>query len=71
MTIEKGKRILDKSDATSNEIIITIAGLEHEKQYVENCIALNFREQSSGETVVKEISDLITKLKEKLQHCTN
>jgi len=71
MTIEKGNRILNKSDATSNEIKITITGLEQEKKYVENCIAFQFREQSSGETVIKEISDLITKLKEKLRHCTH
>jgi len=71
MTIEKGNRILDKSDATSDEIKITIAGLEQERKYVENCITLQFRDRSSGETVVQEISDLITKLTEKLRHCTN
>ena len=71
MTIQRGKDLLDQSNPSANELKKAILSLQQEKKYVENCINLEFREQSSGQIVVDEISDIITQLEEKLESLTN
>lgn len=71
MTIQKGKELLQKLNPTNNELKTSITALKQEKKYVENCIELGFREQSSGQVVVDEISEIIARLEEKLQSYTN
>jgi hypothetical protein len=58
MTIQKGKELLQKLNPTNNELKTSITALKQEKKYVENCIELGFREQSSGQVVVDEISEI-------------
>lgn len=71
MTIQKGKELLQKLNPTNNELKTSITALKQEKKYVENCIELGFREQSSGQVVVDEISEIIARLEEKVQSYTN
>jgi len=71
MTIQRGKDLLAQSDPSANELRKAILSLQQEKKYVENCIELEFREQSSGQIVVDEISDIITQLEKKLECLTN
>ena len=67
MTIQRGKDLLNESNPSVNELRKAILSLQQEKKYVQNCIELEFREQSAGQIVVDEISDIITQLKEKLE----
>jgi len=55
----------------TNDLKKSITALEPEMKYVQNCIEVGFREKASGEIVIKEISALIQKLKEKLKCTTN
>jgi hypothetical protein len=71
MTIQRGKDLLNQSQPNVNDLQKSIAALKQEKKYVENCIELGFREESSGQTVVGEIGELITQLEEKLECLTN
>ena len=71
MTIQRGKDLLDQLNPSVNELRKAILSLQQERKYVENCIDLEFREQSSGQIVVDEISDIITQLEKKLEGLTN
>jgi hypothetical protein len=71
MTIQRGKDLLNQSNPKASDLIKSIAALNQEKKYVENCIELEFREESSGQIVVSEITELITQLEEKLKCLTN
>jgi len=66
MTIQRGKDLLNQSQPNVNDLRKSIAALKQEKKYVENCIDLGFREESSGQEVVGEIVELIAKLETKL-----
>jgi hypothetical protein len=71
MTIQRGKDLLNQSNPKASDLTKSIAALNQEKKYVENCIELGFREKSSGQAVVSEIAELITQLEEKLKCLTN
>jgi hypothetical protein len=71
MTIQRGKDLLSQSNPSASEFKKAILSLQQEKNYVENCMELGFREQGSGQIVVNEIFDIITQLQEKLECLTN
>jgi hypothetical protein len=70
MTIKRGKELLNKANATADELNRGIAALRWEQQYVLNSILIGHRDHSSGQQTVEEIASLIQELEEKLQ-CTN
>ena len=71
MTIQRGKDLLNQSNPSANELRRAILSLQQEQKYVENCIELGFREQSSGQKVVDEISGIVTQLEKKLSCLPN
>jgi predicted transcriptional regulator len=70
MAIQRGKDLLEKSDATAEELRKSIAALKTDSEYVRKCIKAGLRDAESGHTVMQEIAGLITKLETKLR-CTN
>jgi hypothetical protein len=70
MAIQKGRDLLAKADATKKEIDSSISALELDSEHVRKCINAGLREGDSGRSVIKEISELIEQLKEKLK-CIN
>jgi hypothetical protein len=70
MAIQRGKDLLAKSNVTAQEIEKSIAALRVDSEYVRKCIKAGFRDSESGTEVMKEISNLIKDLEEKLK-CTN
>jgi len=71
MAIQKGKELLAKSNATTQEIEKSIAALKKDSEHVRKCINAGFHDSESGCEVMQEISDLIKKLDEKKLECTN
>jgi hypothetical protein len=71
MTIQRGKDLLSQTNPNLNEVQISIVALKQENKYVESCIEIGFREQSSGQKVVDEISEIIRQLEEKLSCLIN
>jgi len=69
MTIQRGRDLLEQSNPSANDLQKSIAALEQEMKYVQNCIELEFRKKSSGEKVIKEIAWLLIQLQRKLK-CT-
>lgn len=67
MTIEKGRDLLNQSSPSAKELKISIAALKQEMEDVQNCIEIGFRERTAGEATVREFSDILNKLEEKLR----
>jgi hypothetical protein len=70
MAIQIGRDLLAKPNATRHEIEKSIEALDKDSEYVRKCIKAGLREGDSGRSVIKEISELIEQLKEKLK-CIN
>ena len=70
MAIQRGKDLLKKPNATAEEIEKSIAALKINKEHVRKCINAGVRDSESGCEVMREISDLIKSLEDKLK-CTN
>jgi chemotaxis regulatin CheY-phosphate phosphatase CheZ len=66
MTIQRGKDLLNQSQPNVDDLRKSITALKQEQKYVESCIELGFREESSGKKVLCEITQLIAQLEEKL-----
>jgi len=66
MAISRGKELLSQLNPDRTEISKSIAALKQEASYVQKCINANLRDRASGNAVIEEIEDLVTKLKEKL-----
>lgn len=71
MAIQKGRDLLEKENATSEEIEKSISALEIESEYVRKCVKARLREGDAGRKVMEKIADLIEKLKKKKLKCTN
>ena len=71
MAIQRGKDLLEKPDATSEEIEKSISALILDSEYVRKCVKAGLREGDSGREVMEEIADLIKKLKAKKLKCIN
>jgi len=58
--------IASQSNPDPNEVRKSIAALHKDLSYVQKCINANLRDCVSGEATIKEISDLIQQLEQKL-----
>jgi len=66
MTIDKGRALLENSNATVEEVKQSIAALEWEWKYIRNSIEIGLRDESSGLENIQEIKELINQLKTKI-----
>jgi hypothetical protein len=71
MTIQRGRDLLSQSNPSVSEMKKAILSLQREKKYLGNCMEIEFRDQSSGQEVIDEISDIITQLERKLECLSN
>lgn len=71
MAIQTGRDLLGKPNATTTELQKSIAALERESEYVRKCINAGLRDSFSGQAVIKEISNLIQQLEQKLKCLTD
>jgi len=71
MAIQTGRDLLTKPNATPIELQKSIAALKQESEYVRKCINAGLRDCFSGQEVIKEISELIQQLEQKLEANTN
>jgi hypothetical protein len=66
MAISRGRELVNQSNPDANEVRKSIAALEVDSSHVQKCMNAGLRDYSSGEATVKEISDLIKQLQQKL-----
>jgi len=66
MAISRGRELASQSNPDPNEVRKSIAALHKDLNYVQKCINANLRDCVSGEATIKEISDLIQQLEQKL-----
>ena len=66
MAVSRGRELLKQSNANPEEVKKSIAALHKDLNYVQRCINANLRDCVSGEETIKEISDLIQQLEQKL-----
>jgi hypothetical protein len=71
MAISRGRELASQSQPDPNEVRKSIAALKKDASHVQKCMNAGLREYSSGEAVIKEISDLIEQLEQKLPASTN
>lgn len=71
MTIQRGKDLLNQLNPSADELRRSIDALVWDRQYVRNSITIGLRDKDSGQENIKEISDLIQKLEDKLKCLTN
>jgi predicted nucleotide-binding protein (sugar kinase/HSP70/actin superfamily) len=69
MAIQRGRDLLEKSDATAEEIEKSISALNLDSEYVRKCVNAGLRDGDSGRKTIKEIADLVEQLKEKKLKC--
>jgi len=70
MAIQTGRDLLAKANVTATELQKSIAALKQESEYVRKCINAGLRDNTSGNMVIQEISNLVKDLEQKLK-CTN
>ena len=70
MAISRGKELLEKPNATVQELQKSIAALKTDLEHVRKCVNAGLRDSQDGLEVMQEISDLIKKLEAKLK-CIN
>jgi hypothetical protein len=71
MAISRGKELASQFNPDPNEVRKSIAALKKDASHVQKCMNAGLRDYSSGQSVIKEISDLIEQLEQKLQASTN
>ena len=66
MARSRGRELARQEHPDANEVQKSIAALQKDATHVQKCMNAGLRDYSSGEKVIKEISDLIQQLKQKL-----
>jgi hypothetical protein len=66
MPIQKARDILNNAGADKKAVNECIDSLRRESQYVRYAVKMKYRSDSSGQTVLEEIEELIEELKKKL-----
>jgi DNA-binding NarL/FixJ family response regulator len=66
MAISRGRNLLNQLKPDANEIKKSIAALKVDQSHVQKCINAGLRDYASGEATIKEISELIKQLEQKL-----
>jgi DNA-binding NarL/FixJ family response regulator len=66
MAISRGRELVSQSNPDPDEVRKSIAALHKDSSHVQKCINAGLRDYISGEATIKEISDLIQQLEQKL-----
>jgi signal recognition particle subunit SEC65 len=66
MAISRGRELLRESNPDAGEIKKSIAALRIDASHVQKCMNAGLRDWHCGEKTIKEISELIQQLEQKL-----
>jgi len=66
MAISRGRELLNQLNPDADEVKKSIAALRVDASHVQKCMNAGLRDYASGEATMKEISELIQQLEQKL-----